>query len=352
MLYKHNSIFLITLGILSLICFNSCRETGYKIPKPDVSDISVDEIKLIRFDQALFETDGTDPIQHIKSTEEKYPYIFKSYTENYWNLAQTDSLHPINVYDSINTLVVNNEWMNRLYDSVQLVYNDMEKTESELKKALRYYKYYFPGDTLPQFYTYVGPFAYWTMVDDKTLGIELDMFMGQHFGYYGNFENNMPQYITIRCNENYIVPNVMETLIDGVIPTKGSDASLLDAMVYKGKVLYYLDLMLPDTPDSIKIGYTAKQIAWCFDNEDEIWKYLVGEDLLFSKKSDHFRKYLDEAPTSVGMPEDSPGRVPVWVGWQIIRTYMKEHKDVTLAQLFNEVDGLTLLKESGYNPEE
>ncbi|HWA07070.1 MAG TPA: hypothetical protein VG961_11030 [Ignavibacteria bacterium] len=315
-----------------------------------MSDIPVDDIHIVRFDQALFETGGESPELHLQKIASRYPDIFKAYAENYWGLFATDSTQSINVFDSLNILVVSNEWMKRLYDSVQHVYPNMDDVEADLKQAVKYYRYYFPDSILPQFYTYVGPFAYWAMIDDKTLGIELDMFMGEHFGYYGNFENNLPQYITVRCNREYIVANAMETLINGVVPGKGADATLLDEMITRGKILYYLDLMLPDTPDSIKIGYTKKQVEWCYDNEDEIWKYMVGEDLLFSKKTDHFKKYLEEAPTSVGMPDEAPGRVAVWVGWQIVRAYMKEHSEKTLQQLFYEMDGLQLLKESGYDP--
>jgi hypothetical protein len=226
----------------------------------------------------------------------------------------------------------------------------MDDVEGELRKAIQYYRYYFPDSVLPVFYTYIGPFAYWAIIDEYGLGIELDMYMGEHFAYYGSFENNMPKYITIRCRKEFIVLNVMQALIDGTIPAAGAESTLLDEMIYEGKILYYSDLMLPETPDSIKIGYSTEQLDWCYDNEDEIWKYLVGEDLLFSKKTDHLRKYLGEAPTSVGMPDDAPGRVAAWTGWQIVRAYMKENKEVTLQELFNETEGLQILKESGYDP--
>ena len=36
-------------------------------------------------------------------------------------------------------------------------------------------------------------------------------------------------------------------------PNKGAGRALLDDMLAEGKMMYHLDLMLPDLPDSIKI---------------------------------------------------------------------------------------------------
>ncbi len=122
-------------------------------------------------------------------------------------------------------------------------------------------------------------------------------------------------------------------------------------MIREGKLMYYLDLVLPDEEDSTKIGFTAAQLQWCRDNEDEIWKFLASEDLLFSNKTEHLRKYINDAPYSYGMPEESPGRVAVWVGWQIVRSYMMKNDNITIQQLFNTIDGLEVLNSSNYKPE-
>ena len=192
---------------------------------------------------------------------------------------------------------------------------------------------------------------YWNVHYYYNTPIELDMYMGQHFGYYGNYENNMPLYVTFRFDRPFIALNVMRSLLDGYIPMPGMEVALLDAMVLEGKMLYYLDCVLPDMEDSIKMGYTGAQIEWCYDNEAEIWKFLAGEELLFSKRTDDLRRYMDESPTSLGMPEESPGRVAAWTGWQIVRAYMQENPDVSLHELIYEPDAMKILKLSGYGPE-
>ena len=139
--------------------------------------------------------------------------------------------------------------------------------------------------------------------------------------------------------------------MNGNIPSLGADASLLDEMIAEGKMLYYLDLMLPDTQDSIKIGFTREQTSWCIENESDMWKFFVGEELLFSKKMQDKYRYLKDAPNSYNMPKESPGKAAIWVGWQIVRNYMQHEKGISLNQLFNEMDAIKILKESNYSGE-
>lgn len=324
-----------------------------RIPRPDVSRINVDDVHIVRFDQMLYAANDTNYRRVLKDLETEYPDIFYSYTHNFWSFYPSDTTQPFDVYDSVYTTAVSNPWMRNLYDSVQLMYPNMNDVEKQLKKAFRYYKYYFPDSIIPQLYTYIGPFVYWTIIDSSTLGIELDMFMGHHFGLYGHFEANMPRYISIRCDKPFIAVNVMRSLMDGAIPGKGADASLLDEILRQGKLMYYLDLVLPDVPDSVKMGYTSAQITWCEGNAAEIWKFFVGEeDLLFTTKSNYMRKYLDESPTSSGMPDEAPGRVAVWMGWQIIRDYMQKNPGISIQALFANLDAIGILKDADYRPKD
>lgn len=349
---KHTFFFVIPcLMAVVFTGFSSCKK-GNENPHPDISDVPEQKVSIVRLDQLLWQA-GADNYPAVFGTvETQYPDIFKSYAQNFWGLVNTDSLHPVNPYDSLYHNVVSNPWMNRLRDSVMVIYSSLSDVEKELSTSFRYFKYYFPDSSLPQLYSYIGPFVYWTLFDDNALGIELDMYMGKHFGYYGDYENNIPEYISTRCDKPYIAVNVMQSLMDGNIFSLGPESTLLDEMVRQGKMLYYLDCVLPDKADSTKMGYTEEQIEWCDANKGEIWKFLAGEDLLFSKKIDDLRRYVGEAPTSVGMPDNAPGRVAVWMGWQIVRSYMQEHPSTTLQQLFAMPDALQLLKDSGFNAED
>ncbi len=353
MVHKHRLFFVIlSISILGLTLATGCGKKNNN-PHPDISNVPEQKVSIIRLEQLIGAAKPDNYASVFADIEKKYPEIFSSYNANFWGLVKDDTTQQYNLYDSLYQNTAGNAWMDRLEDSVALIYNDVSDIEKELSQAFRYYKYYFPDSSLPQVYTYLGPFVYQTLFNETTVGIELDMYMGQHFGYYGNFENNMPLYITFRFDRPYIPLNVMRSLLDGYIPAPPApEMALLDAMVLEGKMMYYLDCVLPDMEDSVKMGYTEAQLEWCYDNEAEIWKFLAGEELLFSKRTDDMRRYMDDAPTSQGMPEDAPGRVAAWTGWQIIRAFMQENPDTNLYELFYETDALKILKLSGYGPED
>ena len=86
----------------------------------------------------------------------------------------------------------------------------------------------------------------------------------------------------------------------------------------------------------------AKSIA-------EIQK-IIEDKALFSSDMRLINSYLDEAPFTAPVSQDSPGRVGTWIGWQIVNSYMKKNNNVSLRQLANENNYQLLLQKSDYRP--
>ena len=115
--------------------------------------------------------------------------------------------------------------------------------------------------------------------------------------------------------------------------------------------MYLIDSYLPQIQDSIKIGFSKDKYDWTLANKEEIWMYFIDKDLLFSTDTNLNRRFLDDAPFSkFYMEQDnlSPGRIGVWLGWQIVNAYMQKN-DVSLQQLL-ETDEEIIFKKSKYKP--
>jgi hypothetical protein len=51
------------------------------------------------------------------------------------------------------------------------------------------------------------------------------------------------------------------------------------------------------------------------------------------------------------MPPESPGNIGSWVGWQLVRTYLKNNSNVKWTDLMKDnTDPLTFLRASKYKP--
>lgn len=60
-------------------------------------------------------------------------------------------------------------------------------------------------------------------------------------------------------------------------------------------------------------------------------------------------KYLNDAPYTSGMPTESPGRTPAWVGFRIVEAYMKK-SGATFEELMKEQDYHKILRVGAYRP--
>ena len=107
---------------------------------------------------------------------------------------------------------------------------------------------------------------------------------------------------------------------------------------------------MPEADDSIKTGYSSKQIEWVFENEQNIWKVIIDNNLLFSNKPKQYLKFINNGNTTSGFPKEAPAKLGGFIGWQIVRAYMKRHEGMPLETLFQINDGKTILNESGYKP--
>ena len=121
-------------------------------------------------------------------------------------------------------------------------------------------------------------------------------------------------------------------------------------LIFNGKILYFLDAMFPNDEDSLKIGFSKSQLDFCRRNESKTWSFFIENKLLFNSNSNDYDKYISDGPTTNGFPRESPAMMGVWVGWQIVKKFMSENKNVSLNQLMNENDYQKILNLSKYKP--
>jgi uncharacterized protein YjaZ len=121
-------------------------------------------------------------------------------------------------------------------------------------------------------------------------------------------------------------------------------------MIEKGKLLYFLDAMMPEAHDTIKIAYSGQQLDWCQANESNLWAFLIENELLFSSDYEKTHKLIIDGPFTSFFPDGSPGRTGWWVGWQIVRSFMEDNTNVTLPQLMEELTARQILDNAAYHP--
>lgn len=327
--------------VLFLFFFCSCENNPLDI---DVSHIEISPVKIQRFEKDFFSLRADSMENQLLGIQKKYPEFAKLFIQN---IICPTGLSDSSCIPEIMRFILDKD-MREAYEVCQSTFPDLAFIEKELEAVFRYHKYYFPQKNIPKVYSMMSGFNYSIVTADSAFAIGLEMYLSKDAGFYKMLQ--IPAYKKGFMRKEYIVSDLVRAWMMKEFPKTDKSGTLLSEMVYQGKLLYLADALMPHTHDSIKIRFTSAQLEWCKNYEANMWAYLIKNNFLYSTQLEVISKFINEAPFTTGFVKKSPGRTGVWLGWQIVRKYMKEKPDVSLLELMNQSDSQTILSQSKYKP--
>lgn len=338
------------LFLFAMFSFTACK---HKKNIPDVSNISVN-LELKRFDVDFFKSDSNNIAAALDSLSVTYPMFLKDYLYNIQAFPPNQ--------DSVlkySRLFLTDKLYRAIKDTTLIVFDNksLESIKADIEKSFKYVKYYFPNYTAPStIYTFVGPLegtgnAITYQRTTKGLAIGLQSYLGAGFSVYQNqyISQVYPFYKSRRFSKEYIVVNSVQNVIEDLYPARVSGKNLIQQMIELGKKMYLTDLFLPEVADSLKIGYTGRQLEGCFKNEKNIWGFFVENNLLFEKEPNTIATYLNDGPATPEISPESPGFIGQFVGWQIVKCWMEKHPKATVIDLLQTPEA-KIFDEAKYKP--
>lgn len=240
-----------------------------------------------------------------------------------------------------------NNYLDTLRADVKRVFGDERELKNQFEEAFSNMRYYYPEAKLPRIQTLVTGLDNDMLVSDSLIIVSLDYFLGPGAKY----RPNMYEYLLRQYVKQNIVPSTM--LLYGMNRFSYNDLAderaIADMMAF-GKSYYFAKHMLPCVPDSVFIWYTGDEIKGAKENQDMIWYRLIEDQVLYSTNHMVKQRFLGERPFTIEVGEKCPGRIAQWVGWEIVKSYMKAHPETSLPQLMEMSDADKLFKESRYKP--
>ncbi len=330
--------FVFIVAAVVLLGFSVCT------PKraPNVANIKI-SWSLLRFEQDLFSLPDSNAAQAVGRLAETYDDFFWFYFDGPTH-ASLDSTWVAEI-----VAYKNDTFLRRLNDTVQVYFGQFDSYRLKLHRAFQYVRYYFPEAVIPQVITTInGPSRSAYTYGDSILCINLEDYLGTSSSFYRHLD--LPNYLLRKFRPEYLVANCMHVLATSWFPFDMAQGTLLDAMVYQGKIMYFKSLMLPGVADSIITGFRQQDLDWCLTHEPRIWHFFVSRDLLYSQDLLEYMKYVTDGPTTSGMPPEAPGNIGSWCGWRIVNRFMKKHPSLSLRELMELTDAQYILSASGYKP--
>jgi gliding motility-associated lipoprotein GldB len=322
------------LLLCTLILFFGCQKKGCQVPDK-IKNIAV-SVQIERLEKPFFSIQTKSDVVRFLDDNPTFSHHFLRREAYPSDSVLVGSLFSLARDTSVRTLV---RETNQRFEKI-------DDLEQDLELAFKHVRHYFPGFQVPQVKTYISGLGQDLFVNDSLMVLGLDFFVGPSASYLPQ----VPAYVQRRYQKEYIVPSAMLLVSNKFNETNMLNKSMLAEMIYYGKAYYFVEQMMPCTPDSLIIGYTDQQIADVNYNEAKVWAHFVEKGLLYENNHFQVSKYIGERPSIPEISNNAPGRIGAWVGWQIVRKYMQEHPEVTLAQLMAEPDPQKIFTQSRYKP--
>ncbi|OQX98741.1 MAG: hypothetical protein B6I24_04530 [Bacteroidetes bacterium 4572_128] len=331
----------IILILILSIFFLKCNDNNLDI---DISNININ-LKIKRLEKDLFENKDSNLSELIIFLQKKYGNFLELYNNRIIGIGSSNNKNYSIYLQRFLTYDLNLE----VYKEIKKDFSNLENLKKNLENSFKHYKYHFPKKNIPEIYTFIsGLQSYSIITDVNMLGIALDNYLGADYNFYKNI--GIENYKIKNMYKEKIVSDCMNLWAKMEFPIPNSIEKLVYKMIYHGKILYFLDAMKTSEEDFIKIGFTKKEIQFCEENEKEMWTYMVENKLLFSSKNADERKFIKDSPFTNCFSKNSPGRTGIWIGWQIVKNYMKNNEEIKIENLMKENDFQKILRKSRYNP--
>ena len=330
-------------AMAGVLCF-ACNRKQKTLPSPDKSEVKEIQktlnVRIKRYEQALYNIPKDSLESGLRNLQTDYAFFLGN-----------NPITPEMVQQMSNHL--NDKNNKQLYEETQKKFPNLTDLEKQFAEAFSLLRYYFPDAAVPQIYTFISGLDYENFVIyyTDTLLIPLDLFLGKNYKLYKQMGTTVPQFIKRRFSSEYILTSCFNEISYRYIKYNSLQTNLLDAMIEDGKRLLFMEMMLPNLPDSLIFPFPQEKIEWVKNNEPSIWGYLIENNYLYSRDKMVVRKLVDDAPFTSYFGNESSGRTGAWIGWQICRAWVHKNPQKKITELFNETDAQKILTASKYKPQ-
>ena len=302
--------FLLGLILLLLAACSSKRLDTAKAATPF-------PIQIERFDSAFFSIDTMHIAQSVDSLLARYPHFTNAFLTQILMLPSVKDTQSIKAFYNI-------YWP--VYVAAKNA-NAIKIAQPLLEEGFKRIHFYFPNYVLThKLVLFVGPFEqFGNIVTKDALAIGLQMHLGEGAHWYASeqMQTIYPAYIRAKFTPIYIAVNSVENIVNDISPLRNS-GDLITQIVEAGKRRYVLNACLPSLPDSVIMGYSAKELKQLQLTESKIWEYVLAENLVFSNNEYAINSFMLDGQDNDIFGEGIPGNIGKYIGYQIVDAWMQQ----------------------------
>jgi hypothetical protein len=284
------------------------------------------EIKIQRFDSAFFAMDTMQIKKSITKLLAQYPGFGIDFIQKVLMLKSINDTPNMKAFYRLHFPI---------YQAAQQV-NAIKIAKPELESSFKRLHYYFPKYNLTHnIILFVGPFeSFGNIVTVDALAVGLQMHLGANAKWYSDesIQTIYPTFLSKRYAPEYIAVNSVQNILSDIYIQPANTQNLMQHMIEAGKLQYIIYACFPNSPDSIKYGYTKEQYDNLKGQEANIWDYILHEKLTYSTNITDIDNFMQEGESSSIFSESIPSNVGKYIGYRMVESWMhqKQQKGISM----------------------
>lgn len=314
--------YLFLLSVL-LFCNRCTHQPNISLVRLNISKTNLDKLEF----NSIF--NSNDIVKVASYTNEVYDFQLQ-------NCLSIGSYKDSGTYNRFQ-LFKNDNYIKLLHRELERkIYSKIDYIHDELIISFKYLRYFFPDIPIPFTIVYFNSLFHTNVYcGKKELGVGIECYLGPNSPCVKKLPNQeYYQWLKNSMKLDYLKRDVLSAwIISNYIPENTN--SVVEQMIRWGKIIYLMERCIPDYEKNCLLRYPPEKFDWAEKNESSVWKYLVNEQLLFSKNERDISFLINEGPFTIGLPEKSPDRLGQYIGWKMVHDYMDEHENISLRDLVN-----------------
>ncbi len=340
-----NSFFNAIVSICLIVFLTNCSHSQLDI---DTTNSNIKPIVINRLDKEVFKLTPQNIKQSTANLLKSNNAFYNRYCSNIIGVTVLDD----SLYTQKIVNFINDKEMNAAFNDVAKTFteNDIELLSENITEAIKRFNVFFPKRNTPkQVVTFMGGFNYNVVYVDSTLAIGLEMYLGANSNFYTMMR--LPVFRTRNMTKENVLPDAIRGwMITEFDNSSAPENKLINHMIFYGKLFYLCDALLPNVNDSLKMGYSAQQLAYCKKFESNLWGFFAKDNKLFANDLKTVSEFTNDGPFTGAISKDCPPRIAMWVGLQLVKSYMQHNPKITVSDLMTELDAQKILSKSKYKP--
>ena len=228
----------------------------------------------------------------------------------------------------------------------------IERESALLRDGLKRLSVLDPSAKLPDVVWMPSGFNFAIYPGPDWVGVGLDWFLGSDHPMLSELPPaRFPHYRLQRMRPEWMASDALK----GWLLVSNQDRipaapRTVDMWLYWGKIMHLTSRCLPDATPAQMMNWTDDEWDWAVKHERATWAEMQPQDRMFSSNPKDVMRWFQEGPfTRVGrVPQDSPDRLGIFLGWRAVEAAMKANPDWTEVDLLNLQDTQPVLR--SYRP--